>query len=282
MRVGIIGLGLMGGSLAKALFGKPEIQIVGADLSRETAAQALCENAVNELSDAEGIFASCDVVFLAVPPKAAVKLIESFSGKMKEGATLSDICGVKRQIMAAAKHLPKGCRYVGTHPMAGKEKGGFQNSTHLLFRDAHFIIVPEPQAESAHIERIKGLIRLVGCRDIVMTDAETHDERIAYTSQLMHILAVALCSSRQHMLCKGFEGGSFRGAVRVADIDAPLWTELFMMNKDALIRQIAELEENLSDIRRILESGNEALVCKRLERTALEKEKWNEQSVGES
>ena len=98
----------------------------------------------------------------------------------------------------------------------------------------------------------------------------------------MHILAVALCSSRQHMLCKGFEGGSFRGAVRVADIDAPLWTELFMMNKDALIRQIAELEGNLSDIRRILESGNEALVCKRLERTALEKEKWNEQSVGES
>ncbi|MDD2647525.1 MAG: prephenate dehydrogenase [Eubacteriales bacterium] len=282
MRVGIIGLGLMGGSLAKALFGKPEIHVAGADLSAETEKEALAQSAVNEIADAESIFSSCDVTILAVPPRAAVSLIEKYSAKMPKGATLSDICGVKRPILAAAKNLPKGCRYVGGHPMAGKEKGGFANSTHLLFRDAHFIVVPEPLAEKEHIDRIKRLIRLVGCRDIVVTDAETHDERIAYTSQLMHVLAAALCASGQHMLSKGFEGGSFRGAVRVADIDAPLWTELFSMNSDALVRQISELEKNLADLRGIIESGDEKRICESLKKTALEKEKWNEQSVGES
>ena len=159
--------------------------------------------------------------------------------------------------------------------MAGKETSGVENADRFLFRGAHLILTPRPTSIPEHLALMERLAAHIGCRDVVNTTSEEHDAIIAYTSQVMHIMAVAVCDDPDLFACRGFEGGSFRDCTRVAALDVPLWTELFSMNAPALSKVIRNLEENLRSYRLALESGDTALLSQKLAYSAARKRRMN-------
>ena len=148
--------------------------------------------------------------------------------------------------------------------MAGKETSGIFHADGNLFRGAHYILTPRPGHRPEHLDLLRRIATYIGCRDVVETTTQKHDAIIAYTSQVMHIMAVAVCDDPDLFECRGFEGGSFRDCTRVAALDVPLWTELFSMNASALTKVIRNLEDNLRAYRQVLEQGDTAALTKKL------------------
>ncbi|MFR2496337.1 MAG: prephenate dehydrogenase, partial [Christensenellales bacterium] len=163
----------------------------------------------------------------------------------------------------------------GGHPMAGRERGGFAHATADLFRGAHYILTPDADVPQESIHLLEQLVTFMGCADVVFSDPAAHDERIAYTSQLMHVMALALCD--QHLLFDsyGFEGGSFRGATRVAALDPKLWCELFWANRETLADLTDELIERLSEYSALLHGGDRAALLERLTVSSDRKKKFD-------
>ena len=181
---------------------------------------------------------------------------EANRDRFKPGALVTDVCGIKTAIVEGAAVLPEAVDFIGGHPMAGRETSGIFHADGALFRGAHYIITPGPRSCPSHVALLERIARHIGCRDVVNTTTQKHDAIIAYTSQVMHIMAVAVCDDPDLFDCKGFEGGSFRDCTRVAALDVPLWTELFSMNAPALCTVIRTLEDNLRAYREVIESGD--------------------------
>ena len=178
-------------------------------------------------------------------------------------------------VMAAARALAQEVDFIGCHPMAGREVSGIDHAEATLFRNAHFIMTPRPESTPEHIALLERMAAHCGFRDTVRTTPEHHDAVIAYTSQLMHIVAVAVCDDPDLFDCRGYEGGSFRDCTRVAALDVPLWTELFSMNAPALAAVIERLEARLGDYRRIIEAGDREALSHMLARAADRKRQMN-------
>ena len=159
--------------------------------------------------------------------------------------------------------------------MAGRERGGFAHATGDLFRGAHYILTPDDSVPQESIHLLEQLVTFMGCADVVFTDPDAHDERIAYTSQLMHVMALALCD--QHLLFDsyGFEGGSFRGATRVAALDPKLWCELFWANKETLAELTDELIGKLTEYSGLLHGDDRAALLERLTVSSDRKKKFD-------
>lgn len=272
----IVGLGLIGGSVAMALRGFEDYRVVGTDRSTQTRAFArehqVCD-AVAE--DADSVLPDADVVIFAMNPRGIAAQLHHYKDRFKPGAVVTDVGGIKTSIMESASCLPDTVDFIGCHPMAGKETSGIENAEKDLFRRAHFIITPRPESAREHIDLLWRMGQHMGFRDIVITTPQEHDKIIAYTSQLMHILAVATCDDEDLFTCKGFEGGSFRDCTRVAALDVPLWTELFSMNAPALCESIRKLEGNLHAYLEVLESGDTARLREKLSYSAARKRKMN-------
>lgn len=278
MIIGVIGLGLIGGSLAMALGNFENAQIFGVDRSAETRAQAMARGTVYAAwADAkEAPLEEADVVFVCLHPEASVAFVREHAVRLKRGAVLTDVCGVKKPLVEAVEaYLPEGVAFIGGHPMAGRECGGFANATGALFQGAHYILVPTARTTPAACDLLRRMTACMGCADVIEADVKTHDARIAYTSQMMHILAVAICDQAQLMPSKGFEGGSFRAATRVAALDAALWTELFWANREALLGQTQELIEKLSEYAALLAGDDREALQARLTRSAERKRVYN-------
>ncbi len=265
MRAAVVGLGLIGGSLAMALKGYPGLSVTGVVRSEDTLRQAVerqvCDRVTLDPVEAIG---QAELVWLCMPPKAILSFLEEHKGDFLPGAIVTDVCGIKTAVMQAARVLPDTVDFIGCHPMAGKETSKLENAEADLFQNAHFILTPRPESDPAHIALLEDLARHMGFRDVVRTTAQEHDAMIAYTSQLMHVLAVAVCDDPELERCMGFEGGSFRDCTRVAALDVPLWTELFSLNAPALSQSIARLEDNLRAYRQALESGDVQLLRDKL------------------
>ncbi len=265
MRAAVVGLGLIGGSLAMALKGYPGLSVTGVVRSEDTLRQAVerqvCDRVTLDPVEAIG---QAELVWLCMPPKAILSFLEEHKGDFQPGAIVTDVCGIKTAVMQAARVLPDTVDFIGCHPMAGKETSKLENAEAGLFQNAHFILTPRPESDPAHIALLEDLARHMGFRDVVRTTAQEHDAMIAYTSQLMHVLAVAVCDDPELERCMGFEGGSFRDCTRVAALDVPLWTELFSLNAPALSQSIARLEDNLRAYRQALESGDVQLLRDKL------------------
>ncbi len=272
----IVGLGLIGGSVAMALRGFEDYRVVGTDRSEQTRAFArehgVCD-AVAE--DADSVLPEADVVIFAMNPRGIAAQLRHYRDCFKPGAVVTDVGGIKTSIMESASCLPETVDFIGCHPMAGKETSGIEHADGALFHRAHFIITPRPESIREHIDLLWRMGQHMGFRDIVVTTPEEHDKIIAYTSQLMHILAVATCDDEDLFTCKGFEGGSFRDCTRVAALDVPLWTELFSMNAPALCESIRKLEQNLHAYREVLESGDTERLREKLAYSADRKRKMN-------
>ena len=242
----IIGMGLIGGSLSMALRGFEDYEVVGVDRDAATLAFAESHAAADRVTaDGDAAVRTADVVFLCLHPRGIVDFLSAHRAGFKPGALVTDVCGIKTAIVDAAAVLPPEVDFIGCHPMAGKETSGIFHADRDLFRGAHFILAPRPQSRPEHVALLERMAAYIGCRDVVETTPQKHDAIIAYTSQVMHIMAVAVCDDPDLFDCKGFEGGSFRDCTRVAALDVPLWTELFSMNAPALTKVIRNLENTL-------------------------------------
>lgn len=272
----IVGLGLIGGSVAAALRGFEDYVVVGTDHNASTRAYAAEHGVCDKVAEkTEDVLPQADVVIFAMNPKGIAAQIEHYKDDFKPGAVISDVGGIKGSIMESAKYLPDSVDFIGCHPMAGKETSGIENSDKALFQNAHFIITPGERSQQEHIDLLWRMGQHMGFRDIVVTTPEEHDAIIAYTSQLMHVIAVATCDDEELFRCKGFEGGSFRGCTRVAALDVPLWTELFSMNAPALCKCIQTLEDNLRAYREVLEAGDTDKLVEKLTYSSDRKRQMN-------
>ena len=256
-RIAIVGLGLIGGSLAMALKGFEACRIVGVVRRQATAEYALSHGICDEVTrDTRSALRQADVTVLCINPKDIVWFLEEYRDDFKPGSLVTDVCGIKGAVMEAADILPDSVDFIGGHPMAGTEFSGIEHALPDMFRNAHYILTPRADSNREHIDLLERMAMHLGCRDVVTTTPEEHDAIIAYTSQMMHIIAVSVCDDEQLFACRGFEGSSFRGCTRVADLDVDLWTQLFSMNRDALSAALDRLAEHLDAYRAVLCSGD--------------------------
>ena len=274
--IAVVGLGLIGGSLAMALRGFEDYSVLGVDVDQATLDFACTHAVADRVTDDGGAaVAKADVVFLCMHPQGILDFLSAHRDDFRPGALVSDVCGVKTAIMEGARVLPPEVDFIGCHPMAGKETSRVWNAEKTMFQGAHFILTPRETSTPEHMDLMERMARHLGCRDVVRTTPEAHDALIAYTSQVMHVLAVAVCDDPDLFLCKGFEGGSFRDCTRVAALDVPLWTQLFSLNAPALVKVIDHLEENLHAYREVIQSGDREALAKKLAWSADRKRKMN-------
>ena len=276
MNITVVGLGLIGGSIAMALKGFEGAHITGVVRTRATleyaAAHGVCDTVTTEALPA---IRQADVVWLCMQPGAILRFLDEHRSHFKPGAVVTDVCGIKTAVMEAARVLPASVDFIGCHPMAGKETSKLQNAQATLFRNAHFILTPRPESTRAHMDLMRRISAHIGCADVVVTTPEQHDAIIAYTSQVMHVIAVSVCDDEDLFQCRGFEGGSFRDCTRVAALDVELWTQLFSMNAPALTKVIDRLERNLHAYRMAIASGDAQALAEKLSWSANRKRQMN-------
>ena len=279
----IVGLGLIGGSLALALQGFENYLVVGGVRSQVTYDKAVERGVARRVTfDPAAELPGADVVILCQDPQGIMDFLRDNRDKFRPGSLVMDVCGIKTAIMEAAKCLPETVDFIGCHPMAGKEVSGIDNAEATLFRNTHFIITPGQDSTPEHLALLERMAAHCQFRDVVRTTCQRHDEMIAYTSQLMHVIALSVCDSEELFSCMGFEGGSFRDCTRVAALDVPLWTQLFSLNAPALSHVVEQLEERLRAYRLAIQSGDRAELSAMLEHAAGRKKQRNfEQARGD-
>ncbi len=247
LTVGVVGLGLIGGSMAKA-YRAAGWRVLAFDVNPDVMRAALVETIDGALEGPS--VGECDLVLLAVYPKAAIDWVASNRDRLKAGAMVIDCCGVKREVCDACMPMADGrdFTFVGGHPMAGTQYSGFKYARANLFRGAPMVLVPPRADDAAFLERIeKVLLAPPGFGRFMVTTAEEHDRRIAYTSQLAHVVSNAFIKSPSAQGHDGFSAGSYRDLTRVAWLNENMWTELFLDNADNLLFEvdniIGELEK---------------------------------------
>ena len=247
-RIVIVGMGIIGGSFAKALKKYTDHYVIGINRTHSVLERALRENAIDEIGDEQSL-KKADIVILALYPAAAVSYVEKFGSYIKKGAIVTDSSGIKREICPQLTALSKkfGFEFVGSHPMAGKETNGFESSDAELFSGASYIITP-CEAGDESIKTLSSLAGEIGFGMVKITTPEEHDRMIAFTSQLPHVLACAYVLSPCCPNHKGFSAGSYKDVSRVANINAELWSELFLENREPLISELETLITNIHAI----------------------------------
>ena len=252
MNIGIVGLGLIGGSLAKA-YRDSGHTVYGFDIDTAMLGFARLSGAVNGTLN-ENSAGLCDILFLAVLPGDAVTYLEKAAPLIGKKTIVFDCCGIKRFVCEKCFPLAKqhGFTFVGGHPMAGSHKAGFKNSRANLFHGASMILVPPVFDDPVLFGRIEELLKPAGFGHLTVTTAEKHDEMIAYSSQMAHVVSNAFIKSPSARGHRGFSAGSYKDLTRVARLDANMWSQLFMENSDYLIHELDIFIEEISRYRRAL------------------------------
>ena len=275
--IAIIGLGLIGGSMAKAIADKTDYHIMAHNRTRATLLRAIEDGAVHEELTDDNI-GQADMIILGLYPEEAVEYMESIGDRVKKGALVIDVSGIKRFI--CEKMPPIAARYgfvfVGVHPMAGKEKGGYANSEAALFHGASFIITPVDDSCRQQVEWLKNFSSRIGFGMQVVCSPEEHDRMIAFTSQLPHVLANAYVQSPQCLHHRGFSAGSYRDVSRVARLNEHLWAELFLQNADALTQELDLLIRNITEMTDAIKSNDRETLERILGRGRMVKEELGE------
>ena len=256
MNILVVGLGLIGGSVCKALKKYTNHFVVGSDLKHDIEECAMRDVAVDDVFT--GDYSGFDLIVIALFPDTAEKYLTENIDKISKNTLITDVCGIKGSFSERMRKIAenKGIRYMGMHPMAGKEFGGYQNSTPDLFKNANFIVAPFDNDNEKDTELLKSLAREIGAGKIVVTSPENHDKMIAYTSQLAHIVSSAYVKSPELGLECGFSGGSFQDMTRIATMNEKMWTDLFMQNRENLIFELETLIENLKKYSKALEESD--------------------------
>jgi prephenate dehydrogenase len=207
----------------------------------------------------------CDVVFVCLYPTAAIEFLKTYRGSFKSGAIVTDISGVKTALLTELPHILRDdVDFIPGHPMAGSEKEGYEHASGNIFEGRNYILMPLPSNTGGHLSFFKNLVTEIGFARIIETDCVTHDHKIAFTSQLCHVIASALVDSAEDTNITAFGGGSFEDLTRIAMINAPLWTELFLTNKKELLSHITAFEKSLAEMKRMLQNGEAEYLKKTL------------------
>lgn len=256
-KIAIIGLGLIGGSMAYRLCGFNGGKVIGYDTNAAICKSAAERGAVADIAQNVGsAIDDSDLVIIATYPDSVAKIVKQNSDKFKKGAVITDICGVKSRISKEiCSAVPDGVFYVGSHPMAGKEVEGFDNAEPTLFDGCGFIIVPTEKSDDKSIELVSSMARHLGAARIAVNTPEEHDSIIAYTSDLMHISASALCLDFNENMNLAYTAGAFRDCTRIAMINPKLWTELFLENAEHIVTEIDRFSASLNKFRDAIANG---------------------------
>ena len=265
-QIAVVGLGIIGGSICGALT-KAGYVVDGFGRSEASVKFALEAGYIRKKGDN---LADYDVVFIAVPPYATLDYLRN--GTFKDGALVADICGVKELPELAVYEKERNYRYVGIHPMAGKETSGIASAAPELFKNANLIITHAPQTKAGDVAEIKEYASAMGFGKIVECTAKEHDKKIALTSQLAHIVSNAYVKSPQVKGCDGFTGGSFQDMTRIAGVDETVWTPLYASNRENIIKELNGLIDHLSVYRDALVAKDDEKLSKTLKEGRLIRE----------
>ncbi|MCB6571596.1 prephenate dehydrogenase [Eubacterium limosum] len=287
--VSFIGLGLMGGALAIGIRKQGPDKICAFDINEEVLEDALRKEVIDwGVSEPEGIrqiLGVSDLVVICLYPQLALDFILEYMEDFKENAVITDITGVKKLLVDHLRGvLREDLDLILGHPMAGSEKEGFGNADDAIFKDRNYILVPQPENKPENLSFIKEIIRNLGFVNIVETTAEVHDQKIAFTSQLCHVIASALVDSEEDLHITDYEGGSFGDLTRIAMINAGMWTELFICNKEALVDQIEKFEKSMDTMKKMIQAEDsdgltEILSNVRKKRITMEVDRQNKTSA---
>ena len=256
MTAGIVGLGLIGGSFAKA-YAQAGHSVLAFDTDKSTLAFAGVSGVLaGELTHENA--GECDVILVCVYPEAAIKFMEDFGPYFGSKPVVIDCCGTKAGVVNAGMKIAAeyGFTYVGGHPMAGTQFSGFKYAKATLFNGAPMVIVPPDFSNIVLLSHIKDLLEPAGFGSFSVTTAERHDKLIAFTSQLAHVVSNAYVKSPTAQEHKGFSAGSYRDLTRVAWLNPGMWTQLFLENSDNLVFEIDTLIANLKEYRDAIEKGD--------------------------
>lgn len=252
MKICVVGLGLIGGSVCLSLKGRGH-KIDGYDISEEVMRYAKINGVIN--SPAQN-FSSYDVVFVALPPQATLDFI--LNTTFSSGCVVCDLCGVKKFIESGVYAARRDIKYIGAHPMAGKEVSGIGNACADLFSGANMVITRGIYTDEAAFDVIKALSAEMGFARIVECSAAVHDRKIAYTSQLAHVVSNSYVRDGEISACLGFTGGSFQDMTRIAGVDEKIWATLYLKNYENIHGKCENLINSLRCFLDALEKANES------------------------
>lgn len=256
MKVGVVGLGLIGGSVAKA-YKAAGHTVYGYDVNATVLGYAKLDGTIeDELAPAT--MKRCDLILLAATPGAVISYLAENAKRIAASTLVIDFCGTKRAVCAegfnlAAQH---GFTFVGGHPMAGLQYSGYKHSRATLFSGASFIMVPAVHDNIVLLDRVKQALAPLGFKKFVITTADFHDRMIAYTSQMCHVVSNAFVKSPSAQYHKGYSAGSFRDLTRVSRLNEDMWAELFIENRENLLTELDSFINSLSQYREAIASGS--------------------------
>ncbi len=248
MNIGVVGLGLIGGSIAKSAKKNTDFKVFGYDINENVVKSAIEKGVLDGALDDVSL-SCCDYVFIPLYPEAVIDYVEKNAKNFKDDAIVIDCAGVKRSVCDKCfKIAEKGnFTFVGGHPMAGTQFSGFDNSKDTMFHNAPFVLTPKENEDILVLANAREVIMKLGFGRVSVMTPQKHDKLIAFTSQLAHVVSNAFVKSPSAMERKGISAGSYKDLTRVAYLNENMWTELFMDNKDNLIFEldniIAELQK---------------------------------------
>lgn len=257
MTVGIVGLGLIGGSFAKAYSDNDDHNVLAYDISHEVIESAYEQRIIEGELDKTNI-ASCDLILIALYPEAAVDYVKTMAPYISKNTIVIDCCGVKEFV--CKKCFPIANEYsftfVGGHPMAGRHYSGLSYSTKTMYNGASMVLVPQDLDNTAVIERAKKLLSPIKFGKFTICDADRHDSMIAFTSQMAHVVSNAYVKSPTAKSHDGFSAGSYKDLTRVAWLNENMWTELFLENKTHLLNELDYFINSLIKYRDSIANGD--------------------------
>lgn len=277
MTILIIGLGAIGGSFAMGLHAAGYSSIYGVDIDKETVQIALDKGYIQKGSTEPDTFlAEADIVLLSLYPDQIIPFVKKYSTHFKSGTVLTDVTGVKTSLIKDIQDfLREDVDFIFAHPMRGSEKKGFSGADYTRFIGANALVTPAPFNKEPNLQKIEQLYRDVGFQTITRVSPEQHDEQIAYVSQLMHALAVSVVNSSQASdETLTFAGNSFQELTRIADINDELWSQLFLHNREALLKSINLFEKELDILKRSLADNDEHTLRDLFVSSRTQRKKW--------
>ncbi len=266
-KIAVVGMGIIGGSICGALT-KAGYQVDGFDCNEKALNYAL--NAGYIYAKGENLW-EYDIVFIAIPARATMQYLDD--ALFKNNALVMDICGVKTAIEERVYAKKRNYRYIGLHPMAGKETSGISSASPDLFQKANLIITLSKYTKEEDLKEARAYAKMMGFDKIVECNAQEHDAKIALTSQLAHIVSNAYVKSKQVQNCDGFTGGSFQDMTRIAGVDEIMWAELYMCNRSFVLEELDGLIENLKVYREAIFKGDDEALSNALKEGRLIREK---------
>ena len=272
LTVGVVGLGLMGGSFAKA-YHEAGHRVLAFNRSRDTLDIAMMNGVADDELNEETI-AQCDLIIIALYPQATIEYLQRMAPYIATHTVVIDTCGVKRKVCEVCFPIAEqyGFTFVGGHPMAGTQFSGYKYSRATMYKDAAMIIVPHRFDSIEFFDEVKSLLAPCRFGRMTITTAENHDRMIAFSSQMAHVVSNAFVKSPSAREHKGYSAGSYKDMTRVAWLNETMWAELFLQNKDFLLGELDILMENLAMYRGALADGDELRMKELLKEGRLIKE----------